>query len=1770
MGTTANIFTLKLDNRDFQSQLKQAAKYSEQYNNQIANSILETARLEQKRVSILQEKAKAQAEGNKAQVRALNQELLSVSALISAENKKIAAIKQTNSYLDQNVKSINRQILAEKQAASAIDQTTQAIKNGESVRDSQFNHLIRMLRWGGTLVATYYAISQAWNLTIGRGIEVNRVIEDNTNGIAALIAANTMLTTTTGKTVTAQERFTTSLGISADTMLKLRKAAPETAGTFEDMVTIFQQGFAQTISMGNSFGSTVGEITNNTIKLTQRMMNIAGAMGMPMDRVREEIRSLLSANASTDSLLATMLFGSPSEANNAVKRAKELGAGALEGMLTKKLEVFDVLAQVDTYTKQLSRAKDAYDTIVAEISKPVFSDLKELFSTFADKANVQNIEQLRKEIADLYETGKNVAEVVAKIGVAFISWKILSRLVTEISLVSSAIGTLTTVTAGASAATLTLTERVNMAKGAFKALSMSFAPTAALMIGYELYMSLVGEDIARQEKLHNIMGMRIADLKNLTSAQLMSNRAILDQEIRQKSFEVQQAKVKVAGAPTDVTVRARKDELQAELENLLRMRNEINNAQLAQKEANKTFAEMQKGGKGVGGLQVSQLDKKWLGDAQEYTEKKLPEAVKITNDLAAAEKQLKIARKEGDTAAQKTIQEFIAQKKKELSELNDKANKKAKTEANQVAKEERSAFELLTLRFETERAERVALEASKKANFELDVERMTELEKLDLSQFDRKETALRKELLAAEQLKDSQNGENAVLETKKKIYEVITNRSEFMLRVNDRIAQAIERQNAAADKVIGKQYERTLSLMEKQTGEVGVQTSTERIFGKGKITREEADRLIQEARNAFPTWELITPEAQQKEMDKLDDFIANIKAKVIEIPDIEIDVKLKGWDDFSSAIANGVNSFSDLATATEKYGALRQEYIREGRNTAKLDTQYQQSVISGFSDMTSAAVGFYSEDDQRRKKQMQVAQAMQMAQMAMQVANLAQSSAFTAMFVAQEEIKATAAGATAVAVAAQSSPWTGFATAAAMIALLASIGIALQGKGSTTTTYDQYSAMKANEGVGSALGSDKASASMSKSLELLADYKKPEFIHLASMDQSLQSIDDKIGGLSSLLIRQGGFAFGAGATEFSNSKQNVSLSSAGFSLLAPVFDITDKLLAKIPVLSSLSGFASGLVNSILGGVFGKTSVNQSLSDYGILFNDQLVTSAIDAIQGNAYQTIRTEVKKKSWFSSSTSVYFNTYFAAMDQEIKNQFSLVLGNVYDTIVSTGKMMDTAESSLIDSLSTFVVKLGKISFKGKTGDQIQEDLSNIFSQIADEMVQQAYKSQLAGFQQIGEGLFQTLTRVASGMEIAGSFIDKLGRRFTDPKFTEIVNQQGDVGLEALRLSILRFEEATYGATSGVYDMVSVLGDSADELYQIYTAFGNIRIQLSAIGKATSSLTSDMIVGAGSIDDLQSGMTSFIENFMTKGEQLAYKTSVMAAEFDKLGLALPSSADAFKRLIQSVDTSTASGQELYGRLIILSSGFNDLNSAMEDSTSTIRNILASLTKTVESTSDSLKKTIEELLRTTSGGDDPLTQYKRQFNALTTEIRGFTDASGNLLPQFEGDFSQKVSDLESISKNILGIQSLSDAEKSTLTANLVNELQGVKSIADITKETLSVYVENDSLKVEGTTSLVQYIEGQGLKPLNSFAVGSRYIPYDQTANIHQGEMIIDRSGAEALRRYGVEVGGVNNIDYTPLFKELSDRLGVIEKNSKVTADSTEQMAFVGVTLAGG
>lgn len=710
------------------------------------------------------------------------------------------------------------------------------------------------------------------------------------------------------------------------------------------------------------------------------------------------------------------------------------------------------------------------------------------------------------------------------------------------------------------------------------------------------------------------------------------------------------------------------------------------------------------------------------------------------------------------------------------------------------------------------------------------------------------------------------------------------------------------------------------------------------------------------------------------------------------------------------AVAKITKGFDELNDATKQYQENRNKATKGSKEEAENEEQFRKDQINGYANISSAMADMFEKGSK-------------------------EAATFQAASTALALVEATRA----ILTQGTGDPYTAIPRMVAMAAMVGSlmknIGVAF-GMNKTTTSSDAFSAKSANTGTGTVLGdTKKASDSISNSLSILEDFAKPNFRLATSMDESLKSIDSKIGGVTSLLIQKSATALGTNYTGGFTTPYKNNISGVGAALLNPA-SLLNGVMSKIPVLGQLNNFLSNVTNSVVGGLFGKTSVSQALTDSGIYFADTLLSEAIKEFNGQAYQTIATTTSKKSWWSKSSSTVLNTYFSALDSEISNQFSLVLGSIYDTVYQAGIALNLSSSSLESSLNSFIVSIGKISLYGKTGDQIQEVLSNVFSSISDNLAK-AVVPVLSEFQAVGEGMFETLTRVATGMEQANYYIGRLGSTFETIDFTDIINKQGVVGFEALYQSILKVEK---GANFNY--ILSTLSGTAEELYSAYIALDLIRDRLTFFGKGLDSLSASMISGAGSLESLSDGIQSYIENFYSDTEQQALKISELTQLLNRAGISeIPTSISGFRKLIESIDTTTESGQYLYGNLISLSGAFSDVYSEIDSQRTSLLGDITNFVKELRGTTTTL-----------NAG----TTFKTFADSFNLMIDAINNGSTNLSDIGATTLTTAQSYLDTVARTATSAADLKFAQQI-----VANKLESVATAPNINLGTI-----NDTLKI--------------------------------------------------------------------------------------------------------
>ena len=261
--------------------------------------------------------------------------------------------------LKLNIKNLEKGV---KQSQKELQKISKNTKKTNKEFQLFNNNMVRSIRRLETVAVAALGVYHAFDKLIYAGVRLNQQYEDQAIGIAALTSAKTKFIDVSGKELNAYESFLAAQQLTASTMDDIKKAALDTPASFQQMIGFYQQTIGHAITENNTFGKSMEEVNDNVITFTQRMSALGSAAGMEMPKINEEIRSLMSGNASTDSLLAMMLFGSPTEANEAVREAKKRTDG-LSTLLLDALKPFEQVQGVMTYTKALAQMNAAFDDI---------------------------------------------------------------------------------------------------------------------------------------------------------------------------------------------------------------------------------------------------------------------------------------------------------------------------------------------------------------------------------------------------------------------------------------------------------------------------------------------------------------------------------------------------------------------------------------------------------------------------------------------------------------------------------------------------------------------------------------------------------------------------------------------------------------------------------------------------------------------------------------------------------------------------------------------------------------------------------------------------------------------------------------------------------------------------------------------------------------------------------------------------------------------------------------------------------------------------------------------------------------------------------------------------------------------------------------------------------------------------------------------------------------------------------------------------------------
>jgi hypothetical protein len=212
------------------------------------------------------------------------------------------------------------------------------------------------------------------------GVKYNATIETAKLGIASLIATNEDLISQDGRKLQGIEKLQAAQKIAADLTKQLQIDNLQTIATMPQLIAAFQQA----VGPGLAIGMTLQDVEHTVIRITKA----AGAMGIDMERLPQEIRSILQGTITPR-----------------MSRVAEGVLGPYLGVSSKELpEAVRQLAKAGKLAETLKKALDFFEVAGPKVQQTwlgVVSNMKDVVGIVMGGGTQDFIESLKKELTDL-------------------------------------------------------------------------------------------------------------------------------------------------------------------------------------------------------------------------------------------------------------------------------------------------------------------------------------------------------------------------------------------------------------------------------------------------------------------------------------------------------------------------------------------------------------------------------------------------------------------------------------------------------------------------------------------------------------------------------------------------------------------------------------------------------------------------------------------------------------------------------------------------------------------------------------------------------------------------------------------------------------------------------------------------------------------------------------------------------------------------------------------------------------------------------------------------------------------------------------------------------------------------------------------------------------------------------------------------------------------------------------------------------------------------
>jgi hypothetical protein len=273
------------------------------------------------------------------------------------------------------------------------------------------------------------------------------------------------------------------------------------------------------------------------------------------------------------------------------------------------------------------------------------------------------------------------------------------------------------------------------------------------------------------------------------------------------------------------------------------------------------------------------------------------------------------------------------------------------------------------------------------------------------------------------------------------------------------------------------------------------------------------------------------------------------------------------------------------------------------------------------------------------------------------------------------------------------------------------------------------------------------------------------------MYRALVAIETGINGVAAGFARQFGIAgIGTSATAGKSDTLGINgtikkLGDSSLPVVAPLGYFTDKLFGG-SVNEFITGFMGGITDKISNALYSnKTKVIDSglIIGVGNSLADILAGGTLDAF---AYADIQT---KKKTLGITTSNKVKTQREELDAILLGQFTDVFSGAGDALSQAAEVFGLDFQNYVDKL---VIDPQKLSLKDLEGEELTKEIESFFSATLDNWagVLTDGSGVLEKFQQVGEGAFETIIRLAGELNTFNQYADLLDLNFNAIGFAAV----------------------------------------------------------------------------------------------------------------------------------------------------------------------------------------------------------------------------------------------------------------------------------------------------------------------------------------------------------------------------------------------------------------